>query len=92
MATEYIWFKKGKESRRTADKAGEKPTVVKLPNGVEIKYSYYTNKVKYNEEYYQNGKKHRDGDKPAHISYNRDGSLDLEEYYQNGVNTPPSLY
>ena len=40
MSTEYIWFKKGKESRRTVDPEGKKPTMEKLPNGFQIKYSY----------------------------------------------------
>lgn len=84
MADEYIWFKNGKESKRTADEAGEKLTLVKLPNGVEIKYEYSVGGSIKAEEYYKNGERHRDGDKPAYIWYSDDGPIKNEKYFKNG--------
>ena len=60
--TEYIWFKRGKEHRRTADPEGKLLTLVKPTYNTEIKYGYYGDDGVRSEEYYKDGKRHRDGD------------------------------
>jgi hypothetical protein len=85
MSTEYIWFKKGKESRRTVDEAGEKPTLEKLPNGVEIHTRYMSpSQELISVEYKKDGKRHRDGDEPAYVQYTGN-VIDSESYYKEGV-------
>jgi len=61
---EYIWFKNGKESTRSTDPEGKQPFYIDLGNGKRIDYEYENQKI-YKTTYTLNGKKHRDGDKPA---------------------------
>jgi hypothetical protein len=85
MSTEYIWFKNGKESRRTVDEAGEKPTLEKLPNGVEIRTRYKSpSQELISVGYYKGDLLHRDGDEPAYTYY-IEGKLESESYYKEGV-------
>ena len=90
MSTEYIWFKRGKEHRRTADPEGKLPTLIKPTPNTEIKYSYYKDgsSVQY-ESYYKNGKLHRDEDKPAEVVYYEDGSVYSKNYYKDGLEYTP---
>ena len=82
--SEYIWFKKGREHRRTADPEGKLPTLAKPTPNTEIRYDYYEDgSVKY-EHYYKDGKLHRDGDKPTWVEYYDDGSVGSEKYYKDG--------
>lgn len=37
------------------------------------------------EEFHKDGKRHRDGDKPAQITKKKNGDVSEEEYYQNGM-------
>ena len=86
MSTEYIWFKRGKEHRRTADPEGKRPTLIKPTPNTEIRYQYYYNGDLWSERHYKNGELHRDDDKPAFIKYdNTDPDLvRSEEYHKNG--------
>ena len=68
MSTEYIWFKRGKEHRRTADPEGKLVTLIKTSPNTEIGYKYDNGSVE-TEIYYKNGERHRDGDKPAWVRY-----------------------
>jgi hypothetical protein len=94
MSTEYIWFKGGKESKRTADPKGEKPTLVKSGNGREIKYSYhYDMEADYDqriigassETHLLNGEKDREGGKPAFIAYDVHGKVLHRAMWEGGV-------
>ena len=82
--TEYNWFKRGKEHRRTADPEGKLPTLVKPTPNTEIRFEYHVDGgVKY-EYYYKDGRVHRDGDKPAWVRYYEDGGVKYEYYYKDG--------
>jgi antitoxin component YwqK of YwqJK toxin-antitoxin module len=95
MSTEYIWFKGGKESKRTADPKGEKPTLVKSGNGREIKYSYHYDleadewgdriRSVSSETHTLNGENDREGGKPAFISYYKNGIVSHHTTFKNGV-------
>lgn len=89
MSTEYIWYKNGKEVKRTADPEGK--IITRKITGCDtfIFYMYHTNGTVWCEAYYKNGKAHRDGDKPAQIWYNRAGETNYEAYYKNGVEYKP---
>ena len=88
MSTEYIWYKNGKEVKRTADPEGKIITRKITSPTTYIEYDYfYDGNVYYSLEceiYYKNNTFHRGGDKPAVISYYIDGSLEAEEYYKDG--------
>jgi len=75
---EYIWFKNGKESKRSADPEGKQPLYVDLGNGKRIDYEYENQKI-HQTTYTLNGKKHRGVDRPA-VEY-ADGS---KLWYKNG--------
>jgi hypothetical protein len=77
MADEYIWFKNGKESKRTADEEGKLISSEKLSNGGDVTYYYVRGEVRFKEY-------RKDGDEPAYISYLSTGTLKLEEYWKNG--------
>ena len=49
----------------------------------EIKRDYYDNGNICSEEYYLDGKPHRE-DGPAKIAYNQNGNIKIKEYYING--------
>ena len=84
MSTEYIWSKRGKEYRRTADPEGKLITLVRPTPNTEIRYKYHDDGGVKSEEYLKNGKRHRDGDKPAFVRYNKDGGVHFKEYYKDG--------
>ena len=94
--TEYNWFKRGKEHRRTADPEGKLPTLVKPTPNTEIRFEYHDDdddddddgSLEY-EGHYKDGKRHRDGDKPARVWYNKDGSVKYAAYYKNGIRYTP---
>ena len=82
--TEYNWFKRGKEHRRTADPEGKLPTLVKPTPNTEIRFEYHVDGgVKY-EYYYKDGRLHRDEDKPARVWYHDDGSIRAKSHYKDG--------
>jgi antitoxin component YwqK of YwqJK toxin-antitoxin module len=84
MATEYIWFKRGKESKRSVDKLGEKPLSEKLPNGVEIKYEYTRRGEPLTKGFYVDGELHSIDGEPAYIQYTPEGDVEGITYYKNG--------
>jgi antitoxin component YwqK of YwqJK toxin-antitoxin module len=84
MFTEYIWFKNGKEYRRTADEVGKLISSKKLPNGGMVLYEYYDDGSILNAKYYNSDNRlHRDGDEPAITKYFKDGSIDYVTYWNN---------
>ena len=46
---------------------------------------YYADGSVWYEEWYKEGKQHREGDKPAYIIYNRDGSITGQGWWKEGV-------
>jgi antitoxin component YwqK of YwqJK toxin-antitoxin module len=86
MSDEYIWFKNGKEFRRTADEEGDITTQENLPNGIVMEH--VTNGNASIKTYKKNGVLHRDGDEPARIVY-RDAydvdTLKKVEYHKSGM-------
>lgn len=82
MADEYIWFKNGKESKRTADEEGKLISLEKLPNGGERKFKYHLGKVQ-SVTTYKDGRLHSFDGKPASVKYFRDG-LQYEFWYKEG--------
>jgi len=83
MSTEYIWFKKGREHRRTTDPEGKLPSSIRPTPNTEIRYEYRGDGSLSGEEYYKDGELHRDGDKPAYIDYYGSGSV-YHKYYKDG--------
>ena len=84
---EYIWFKNGKESKRSTDPEGENPTVEKLPNGGEVQYKYFEHLGELTisgEYYYKDGVIHRGEDKPAWTEWDIDGKKSQEVYKIQG--------
>ena len=49
MNTEYIWFKRGRESKRTVDPEGKKPLTENLPNNVVAHHTYRRGEVEHTE-------------------------------------------
>jgi len=84
MSTEYNWFKKGREHRRTADPEGKLLTLVKPTPNTEIGYEYHDNGIVRQEKYYKNGGLHRDGDKPSIEGYHEDGTINLRQFHKYG--------
>jgi hypothetical protein len=74
MSTEYIWFKKGKESRRTADPAGKLPLKEELSGGREINHKYFTSGNIARSVYTTNGKRTKS------VDYNMYGGKVVTEY------------
>ena len=83
---EYIWFKGGKESKRSTDEEGVVITLEHLPNGIVMEH--VTNGNASIKTYKKNGVLHRDGDEPSRIIY-RDAydedTLKRVDYYKNGM-------
>ena len=46
---------------------------------------FYTNGSIYSEQWFKDGKKHREGDKPASIWYRKDGSVEREFWCKDGI-------
>jgi len=87
MPTEYIWFKKGRESKRTADPEGKHPTLVKISPSSEIRYSYFDGEDgvrKHTESHVTNDLEHRDGDNPSYMRYAFDGKVLTRGYRKHG--------
>jgi hypothetical protein len=81
MSTEYIWFKKGKESKRTADPEGKLPTVENLPNGRTATYTY--NNLIIVSKHIKKGGEYDGGNDPAISQYDRNGNLLKEQYVKD---------
>jgi len=82
--SEYIWFKKGREHRRTADPEGKLPTLAKPTPNTEIRYKYHDDGSVYSKTYYKDGKHHREGDSPAVVRFYKDGSVSYQSYFKDG--------
>lgn len=83
MSKEYIWFKNGKESKRTVDEDGELISKEILPDGTSVVYErneigIVRSKVTRRNELLQS----IDGE-PAITMYNSDGSLSEVGYYKD---------
>ena len=50
---------------------------------------FYTNGSIYSEQWFKDGKKHREGDKPAFILYDKEGSIYEELWYKDGIEYIP---
>ena len=82
--SDYIWYKNGKEVKRSKDPEGKIITRKITGHNTYIDYNYVGNNTLWNEVHYKNSKRHRDGDKPAVIWYYEYGSISGEGYYKNG--------
>ena len=80
----YIWYKNGKEFKRTLDPEGKFITKKITGHNTYVEYSYLNYYSLYSKAYYKNGLSHREGGKPAWIRYNEDGSVKVEAYYKDG--------
>ena len=81
----YIHFKNKKPHLWSKDPDGEIVTKKILGNNICISYLYDPLDISIISLFYRKcGVFHRDGDKPAIIYYNEDGSIETCRYYKNG--------
>ena len=80
---QYIWYKNGKEVKRSKDPEGKIITQKITGHNTYIGYAYSCGCLLC-EVYYKDNKKHREGDKPAKIYYYEDGSISCEYYFKDG--------
>lgn len=81
MDKEYIWFKNGKESKRSADEEGKLPTKEELPNGRTASYEYDDGVLVRKE--IKNGDLYDGDGKPAITLYNSNGDVRKEMYFKD---------
>jgi antitoxin component YwqK of YwqJK toxin-antitoxin module len=84
MSTEYIWFKNGKESKRSVDPEGKKPLVEKLPDGTKIEYIYHDNLNIKSKTYQKDGIYTRADDLPVAEIYFDNGALRQQLWLSGG--------
>ena len=83
---EYIWFRGGREHRRTLDPEGDKPIHITLSQNSEVVLTYWDDGdgPLHDYEYLKDGEIHRGGDKPAEGVYSLDGDIEFEGYMHEG--------